>query len=307
MHGQWQSQTRRLNRHYQSVDDLGVFNANLFKSLLSYKSPSFGSKLKYLSQLGKIGDDNMYIVKASGTLDGIIKDAGNKDAVVGNYNTVPIKLIANSGEALQNFYDRDNRLDGTDDKFYGEQITAVFLNQEYRAKDLEYDVKNFWYASNDNYNTNNPYPINLDQDYGGSASSQVFELHADPKIKLIKWFEALTSSSKHDASQLGNKEYIGSALPTSGGYNVFNYPSSKVELTGGVSLDDQTGATITLTKGIANQDYTGNKAIDYLLPFIGSTVFSTITKNTYGKNAYLFYFVTPTIFDENGNVAQLEH
>lgn len=307
MFGHWESQTRKLNRHYQSANALHEFNADLFESLLDYKSKSFGSKLKYLSQLGKIGDDNMYIVKTSGTLDGIIKDAKNKDAVVGNYNTVPIKLIANSGTALQSFYDRSNLLDGTDNKFYGEQITAVYLNGVYRAKDHDYDAKDYWWASNDVLSTHNPYPVNLDQQYGAYSECECFELHADPNLKLIKWFNSLPSSSKHDNSQLGNTEYIGSSLPTNGGENILNTTSSKVELTGGVNLDDQTGATIILTKGIADQYYTGDKAKSYQLPFIGATVFSTIKKRTYDVDPYLFYFITPTIFDEKGNVAQLAH
>lgn len=291
MFGHFVSETRKLNRHYQSEINLGLFNAIQTDNLLVYKGFKSLSQLSYSAIQGTIGGQNMYIIKGSMTLDKEIKKDNN---VIGNYNSVPYNLIANDGVAMDKLYDGQQQLTGTDKKFFGYQITTFYLNKDGRK-----DTSNYFIPGN--YTQGVLFPNNLEQLKAENPMFQAIDA-IDSGVYVPQYYFKLPKEQKHDTSQVGNKEYIGKM-----GEGTLLTLGSKVESSSVENTDDWSNASVTLTVGIPDNQYTGNNAISFQLPPIGISYFQTVASNVYGENFYLVYVITPTIYDDQGKVADLKH
>ena len=134
------------------------------------------------------------------------------------------------------------------------------------------------------------------------------------KINYEEFIKLYNENCKHDLSQMGNTEYIGSDYyDYSDEFNMLWLIKSIETFSLGEDLDDDSVANGTevgnyeMVMKISNNDFNaiGDVEAKRRIPIIGKSILclpTTIT-DQFSDRVYIF---TPTVYDEKGNIATLK-
>ena len=288
MFGHWESQTRKLNRHYQSVMRLGFWNARKGKSKLNYAAVK--------TKKNKRGRKMVYKISKEIVLDTEWTDG---DKHIGAYNHDPVIIAGLKDTAMKGLSDIGKPLSGGANRFLGWQVTAFGLNPEIDDEDV------YKYARI----KGDPNEIALFPTEPGT--NMIYEIQKDISVvrsvknqsNFLSLYNSGKNIAKHDITQLNNVDFVGDNTPGQffNGINGPYKPSMTIARGGATDL----GATVTLSQAVpddAFMDTENNKDI----PIIGATVCLTSWDGG-GARPRVVYILTPTVVDSTGHIVELTH
>ena len=195
MFGHWVSQTRKLNRHYQSVIRLGFWNAKKGNSKLQYNAVK--------TKKNKRGRKMVYKISKEIVLD---TEWIDKDIHIGAYNSKPVIIAGTQDTAMKGLSDKGKPLTGGANRFLGWQVTAFGVNPELDDEDVDK------YARIGDTNSNS---IALFPTIPGTNLSSVLQedisIAANNKNKanFLSLYNSGTKLTKHNIKQLNNIDFVG--------------------------------------------------------------------------------------------------
>ena len=340
MQGHWFSEngTRKLNRHWQGEEILGFFNMYhvindglsilmprstdhlsvlmkkstghlsvlMKKSTITLSSKMVKSntimsiKMNKITESGKI----MYTTRGNGKFKKVAKSV----ATAGPFN-----IITNSGDAFKKLYDNEDLLSTSTTRFLGFQVSVIYCDKKYVGTGgnttgfTTYDLKNMLDAG-----TFAPWFFPLPS--GKSEYPKTGYMSYQPlSVDVVKFYN---ENCKHDLSQMGNSEYIGSDYMRDDD-EMFNmmWLIDSIDLTSitedlsddSVKKGTEVG-TYEMVMKISDNDFnaTGSTPTKRGIPIIGKSILGIPVSGGSGRFADLAYVFTPTVYDETGKIATLK-
>ena len=338
MYGHWFSDngTRKLNRHWQGEEILGFFNMyHVINDGLSILMPR---STDHLSVLMKKSTDHLSVLmkKSTTTLTSKMVKSNNRMSIKmtkitesgkimyttrgnGKFKKVaksvatagPFNIITNSGDAFKKLYDNEDLLSSSTTRFLGFQVSVLYCDKTYVGQTEGYSGFNTYGLKNMDANISPKfYPLSIgDNTY---PASQYIDAQP-PSVDIIKLYN---ENCKHNLSQMGNTEYIGSDYINDDYYGDFNMMwlitsidllSITKDLNDDSVLNGTEVGTEEIVMKISNYDFnaTGG-APQRMIPIIGKSILGIPTSTGSGRCADLAYIFTPTVYDEKGNIATLK-
>lgn len=251
-----------------------------------------------LHGLGNVGGKDMYLIRnvKKGEIIKCNKGAASR-----------VDVYELSGEEMKYFYDNGDLLSSTKSRYFGYQITA------YRTP----PTRTTGWERGKSWNSIIPGISNL---FCPKDSNYVFASYLndrDSSDEMVSAYKALTYEGlKHDTSQFGNTELVGTSELNNTlmklTYSVAEFKintTDKWSGTADVNTYEKMEGSFDWTSSISTNDYKA-KEPKKEMPAIGKTfVFATGSYSNYDTK-YInntVYFVTPTIYDNQGKVAKLKH
>lgn len=139
MYGHWESQTRKLNRHYQSVKELIESllrdgERGYCKLSVKDKNPFSLPLKKGINITLKIGGNNMYITSKSTKVTKVHTEKMGRLAEGDWYFSDVVNLVNTDGVSIENLYDVNGLIEPSQNLYLGFQA-QIFV---YRRKEGEY-------------------------------------------------------------------------------------------------------------------------------------------------------------------------
>ena len=230
MYGHWFSEngTRKLNRHWQGEEILGFFNMyHVINDGLSILMPR---STDHLSVLMKKSTDHLSVLmkKSTTTLTSKMVKSNNRMSIKmtkitesgkimyttrgnGKFKKVaksvatagPFNIITNSGDAFKKLYDNEDLLSTSTTRFLGFQVSVIYCDKKFND--------GYGFSTNELKNmlaapafAPSFFPLPSGDSEYPTASYMSYQTHS---VDLVKFYN---ENCKHNLSQLGNSEYIGS-------------------------------------------------------------------------------------------------
>ena len=338
MYGHWFSDngTRKLNRHWQGEEILGFFNMyHVINDGLSILMPKTTDHLSVLMKKST-GHLSVLMKKSTITLASKMVKSSNRMSIKmnkitesgkimyttrgkGKFKKVaksvatagPFNIITNSGDAFKKLYDNEDLLSTSTTRFLGFQVSVIYCDKSFNGGNgfSTYELKNM--LSTPNFAPLFfPIPSGDGQQYPTAGYMSYQPLSVD----LVKFYN---ENCKHDLSQMGNTEYIGSDYMNTDYYGDFNMMgliksiemlSITKDLNNDSVLKGTEVGTEEIVMKISNNDFnaTGDSVQQRRIPIIGKSILGIPVSTGSGRCADLAYVFTPTVYDETGKIATLK-
>lgn len=230
------------------------------------------------------GEDNMYLIRKNSKMN-LVPDTLSLE--IESVSDI-INVFDSGGEEYRNLFDFDVRLSGGRGKYLGFQVTIVqFKVSEYRSHAYDAFV-----------NPGTPFGQSfyfIPGGVGTKLSKYVNDQPATAKIKLI-----FDEYIKHDISQYGNTEFLGQPYEVSG----HNMESMMMTITSRLNMNTPEFGQLEFITVSTDDEFLNTSGVtERQIPVIGSTIVGTYASIARSR---LMYFVTPTIYDIDGNIVELE-
>ena len=323
MFGQWESQTRKLNRHYQSVRRLGFWNMirhirrAVFESTKSENSLNYDSTGYTYEEINEetkqMEEKIMYVNSLKVHMDSEWKTEDGK-AVIGAYNSVPAKFIGLADTKIKNLTDNGDPLASGTNRFLGYQLTIFTVSPEWvAANNKKSDNENLICGRNDNLS--NSGGINLasfvegthneyGQDGATIAESNV-PFGSLVKSNFMRKYHDGDGIVKQDVSQKDTTDFTGSTpnfMEKAGPYSGIVTWSASIVRSGYTDLNSD----VTIQAAIKDEDF-NNTFNPKQIPVIGQTFYVHTGNSSYAAPGRFYYVFTPTVFNAKGDVIELNH
>ena len=337
MYGHWFSEngTRKLNRHWQGEEILGFFNMyHVINDGLSILMPR---STDHLSVLMKKSTDHLSVLmkKSTTTLTSKMVKSNNRMSIKmtkitesgkimyttrgnGKFKKVaksvatagPFNIITNSGDDFKKLYDNEDLLSTSTTRFLGFQVSVLYCDKKFNGGNgFSTNALKNALATPEFAPSFFPLPSG-DSEYPTAS----YMSYQTPSVDLVKFYN---ENCKHNLSQLGNSEYIGSDYMNNDYYDDFNMMnlitsidllSITEDLNDDSVLNGTEVGTEEIVMKISNTDFnaTGNGASERRIPIIGKSILGIPVSTGSGRCADLAYIFTPTVYDEKGNIATLK-
>lgn len=295
LRGTWVSNTRKLNGHWQSNKRKGFLNMIKELSKMSFKTNKSDSLLSLMLDEDKQGDNIMYIQKKQGIF--ITKHMeGSLPKSIIKYSAEPENMIFGTGDEYMNFWDNNQKLSPNNKRFFGLQISFIIYDGGY--------FEPYGNGGDDTPSPNgNALPINTTGSTG-DENSKLFITDENSKFGKFRNsdFSSLISDivKQHNTTQSSNTEYKGD--------NTAPFYLDESIVKGNFIYGDGGQSIFSLSMSDSVFKKTGRHPNQgSQMPLIGKTVFTrSAAADGAEKEINLMYVITPTVYDEKGQIAVLK-
>ena len=286
MYGHWLSGTRKLNKHWQSAIWHSIFTMRKGNGNLSYEMTKEEKDGKVMYSASNLKQGKVYRVKYG---------AASK-----------VDVVSLGGTGMKYMLDNGDKLEDSTEYFLGFQVTAYMYNKT--------GTSGLWtgtgtYVSGSN--RTGPWFIpNISSYIVARPLSGL-----NQTSELVSSYTKFSDKLKHDTSQFGNSKFVGNSTldghiwkATDGGC-VFETGLTEWKGTGDdtevLCEDGFMDYVISINGDYFLKDNRISTVESKEIPKIGVTI-GFMCINTIGSSAsQIYYLVTPTIYNSEGNIADL--
>ena len=296
MYGHWQSGTRKLNKHWQSVIMNSILRMRNGSKKIAYKSRKSIDELSY--KMTREIKDGKVMYSSSNLKQG-------KVYLVKYGAASKVDVVSLGGTGMKYILDNGDELKDSDKYFLGFQVTAYMYNKtgttEVWNNTDTYDYNHYegkWTIPKEGYYTVARPLSSLNQ------TSQ-----------LVSSYKQFSNKLKHDTSQFGNSKFVGNSNYTS---HIWRAIDGGCVLETGLTTWKGTGDDTEVLCKDGFMDYIMSINGDYFLknipaddskskeiPKIGVTMGFMCLNIALQSSSKIYYLITPTIYDREGNIADL--
>lgn len=298
MYGHWQSGTRKLNKHWQSVIINSIFRMRSGSKKIAYKSRKSIDELS--CKMTREIKDGKVMYSSSNLKQG-------KVYLVKYGAASKVDVVSLGGTGMKYILDNGDELKDSDKYFLGFQVTAYMYNRT--------GTTDVWTNTNTDIGTNYYSGIwTIPKDNYYITANTLSSLNQTSQ--LVSSYKKFSNKLKHDTSQFGNSKFVGNSDYQA---HIWRAIDGGCVFETGLTTWKGTGDDTEVLCEDGFMDYIMSINGDYFLknipasdstktkeiPKIGVTMGFMALTAARQSAAQIYYLITPTIYDREGNIADL--